>query len=218
MIGNHLTRLISNTNKLLEVMDMFDVTFSTNGSFHNDKLFQNEVIGTEIYETFVNDRFHGDISVWALFRKRHLKIFKAELNKTIKSMVQRKVVQLREEKSFFSRSLITSRKPPEIDLEFCLGNYEFSVVPMALLMSDGELLPCTDKARVLHQIEAAAMTNDETLVSDDIQLHQQCTVLIVDGMAVVNQLNRNMKVKTCKVIIVIYHVNSSLNMELSLTT
>ena len=84
----------------------------------------------------------------------HLKNFKGELNRTIKSRVQGKVVKLREEKSLFTRFLITSRKRPEIDLEFCLGNYEFSVVvPKALFMPDEELLPCADKARVLHQIE-----------------------------------------------------------------
>ena len=70
-------------------------------------------------------------------------------------------------------------------------------------MPDGGLLPCMDKARVLHQIEAEAMTNNETLISDDMQLHQQCRVLIVNGMVVVKQLNKNMKVKTCKVIFVI---------------
>ena len=91
----------------------------------------------------------------------------------------------------------------EIELVFCHGNYEFSVVPKALFMPDEELLPCTDKARVLHQIEAAAITNNETLVSNDIQLYRQCRILIVDGMAVMNQLNKNIKVKTCKVIIVI---------------
>ena len=166
LIGNHLARLISNTNKLLEVMDTFDIDFSINDFLDNvlskpilldvpaDEILRNDVIGTELYETFVYDRRHGDVSVWAPFRKMHLKNFKGELNRTIKSTVQGKVVQLREEKSLFTRFLITSRKRPEIDLEFCLGNYEFSVVvPKALFMPDEELLPCADKARVLHQTE-----------------------------------------------------------------
>lgn len=55
----------------------------------------------------------------------HLKNFKGELNRTIKSRVQGKVVQLREEKSLFTRFLITSRKHTEIDLEFYLGNMDF---------------------------------------------------------------------------------------------
>ena len=54
----------------------------------------------------------------------HLKNFKGELNRTIKSRVQGKVVQLREE-SLFTRFLITSRKHTEIDLEFYLGNMDF---------------------------------------------------------------------------------------------
>ena len=184
-------------------MDTVDVTFSTNDSLYY-VVSKADVIRTELDETFVNVRLHGDVSVWATFRKRHLKNFKVELNRTIKSTIQGKVVQLREKKKFlFSRFLITSRMHPEIDLEFCRGNYEFSVVPKALFIPDGELLPCTNKTRVLHQIEAEATRNNETLVSDDIQLYQQCSVLIVDGMAVVNQLNKNMKVKTCMGIIVI---------------
>ena len=53
----------------------------------------------------------------------------------------------------FSRFLITSRKRPELDPEHCLGNFEFSVVPKVLFSFDGEPLPYTDKAKLLHHIE-----------------------------------------------------------------
>ena len=56
-------------------MDTFDITFSINDFLHNvlskavlldvlaDEILRNDVIGTELYETFVNDRRHGDVSV-----------------------------------------------------------------------------------------------------------------------------------------------------------
>ena len=71
LIGRHLTRLISNTNKLLEVMDTFDKTFSTNIFLQNDmfkvdfpnapahEILQNDIIGSELSETFVNSRLHA---------------------------------------------------------------------------------------------------------------------------------------------------------------
>ena len=131
-------------------MNTFDILFSANDYLDNvvfkavlpdapaDEILQNDIIGTELFETFVNNRLHGDVSIWAPFRKRHLKSFKGEMNRIIKSTVQGKVVQLREEKSIFPRFLITSTKRLEINLEFYLGNYEFSVVPKALFIPDGK--------------------------------------------------------------------------------
>ena len=112
--------------------------------------------------------------------------------KPLNPTVQEKVVQLKEETSLISRFLITS----QIDLEFCLGNFEFSVVPKVLLTADGEPMPCMYKAKLLHQIEESIKKNNETNIPDNMQLHQQHKVLILDGMAVVNQLNKNAKVKT----------------------
>ena len=45
----------------------------------------------------------------------------------MKKEVDGRVVQLREERSLLSRFLITSRKRLELDLEHCLGNFEFTV-------------------------------------------------------------------------------------------
>lgn len=109
-------------------MDTIHLTFSPNNCLHNvvsktvlpnapaDEILHNEVVGNELYETFVNNRFHADVSIWAPFRKRHLKSFKVELDRRIKSTVQAKVLQLREEKFIFSRFLITSKNRPEINL------------------------------------------------------------------------------------------------------
>ena len=67
LIGNHLARLISNTNKLLEVIDTFDITFSINDFLRNvlskavlldapaGEILRNDVIGTKLYETFEYD-------------------------------------------------------------------------------------------------------------------------------------------------------------------
>ena len=79
--------------------------------------------------------------------------------KTLKSKVEGKVIQLKEEKSLFSRFLITSRKRPELDLEDCLGNFEFSVVPKALFSTDGEPLLSTGKVWKTYYIILRSLEN-----------------------------------------------------------
>ena len=66
-------------------MDTIRVTFLPNDSLHHvvsktvlpdapaDEILQNEVVRNELYETFVNDRFHADVSIWAPFTKKHLR-------------------------------------------------------------------------------------------------------------------------------------------------
>ena len=51
---------------------------------------------------------------------------------------------------------------------------------------------------MLHQIEDGIVQNEEMEVEEDPNPNQ-CKVIIIDGMAVVNQLNKNSMVKTCKV-------------------
>ena len=57
-----------------------------------------------------------------------LQSFKATKS-TINTIVEAKVVQLKEAKNLPATSLIATRKRPDPDLEHCLGNFEFSVVP-----------------------------------------------------------------------------------------
>ena len=56
-----------------------------------------------------------------------------------------RVVQLREERSLLSWFFITSRKRPELDLEHCLNNFEFTIVHQSLFTPDSEPVACTDK-------------------------------------------------------------------------
>ena len=98
-----------------------------------------------------------------------------------------------------SRFLITSRKGLEIDLEHCLGNFEFSVVPRSLFTSDGEPIACTDKSKILHQIEELGSLH-EGQSDESTELNQyESSVLIIDGMAVLNQVHKNKVIETCKV-------------------
>ena len=102
-------------------------------------------IGKERYNEFVKERFHGSLSVWVPITKRMLQSFKATKS-SINIKVRAKVVQLKEEKTLLATFLIAARKRPDLNLEHCLGNFEFSVVPKALFTGDGQPLTCTDKS------------------------------------------------------------------------
>ena len=84
--------------------------------------------------------------------QKKLKTFKTQA-KMVKKKVDGRIIQLREVRSLLSRFLITSRKRSELDLEHCLGNFEFIVVLRSLFTSDGEPLACKDKWKVLYNIE-----------------------------------------------------------------
>ena len=92
-----------------------------------DKILKHNTIGRKLYEDFFNDRLTGPTSIWATMKLRKLKMFRSQ-DKTVKSKIPGKVIQLKEEKTLLSRFLITARKRPELDLEYSLGNFEFAVV------------------------------------------------------------------------------------------
>ena len=141
----------------------------------------------------MEERFHGSLSVWAPLKKRQLKSFKAT-KKCIKTKVGAKVVQLKEEKTLLTRFLITARKRPELDLEHCLENFEFAVVPKALFTSDGQPLTCTDKSAIMHHIEKLEESNEMIISSTEDD-----SIIVIDGMAVVNQVTKTKDMVTCLV-------------------
>ena len=52
--------------------------------------------------------------------------------KSIKTKIGEKLLEIKEEKNILSRFLIAAKKRPEIELELCIGEYEFSVVPRSV--------------------------------------------------------------------------------------
>ena len=156
-------------------------------------------IGTQLYTDFVIERFHGSLSVWAPLKKCKLKSFKVT-KKVLKTKVGEKVVQLKEEKSLLTRFMTTARKRPELDLEHCFGNFEFSVVPKSLFTNDGQPLTCTDKFVVLHEIENLSELGDQSPLDVSLAEEEEHKVIVIDRTAVVNQIAKTKLMMTCQVI------------------
>ena len=215
LTGSHLKRLSENVNKLKVEMEKYDVTFTRNNSVFNvvskavlpeeaaTELLEHNSIGKKMYDEFITLRIQGGKQIWDKMAKRKLKTFKSHLA-VIKKKVDGKVIQLREEKSLLSRFLLTSRKRPEIDLERCLGNFEFSIIPRSLFTSDGEPLACTDKSKVLHCIEELGSLHEDEDQPESNRI--ETSVLVIDSMAVLNQIHKDKDMETCKVCFFLYTV------------
>ena len=96
-----------------------------------------------------------------------------------------------------SRFLITARKRPELELERCIGDCEFSVVPKSLFTEDGLPLACKDTFTVMNILEN--LGNLEVQLLGDVPYK---SAIIIDGMAVVNEAVKDNSMKTCKVRVV----------------
>ena len=126
-------------------------------------------------------------------KKRNLKTFKVQV-KSIKSKSGGKIIQLKEENNLVSRFLITAWKRPELELERCIGDYEFSVVPKSLFTEDGVPLVCKDKFIVMNILEN--LENSEVQLPGDAPYN---SAIKMDGMAVVNETVTDKSMKTCKI-------------------
>ena len=207
LTGSTNQRIHRNVQKLLDTMASFSVTFAAeNDSVYNvvskavlpetvaNDLLHHQRIGFDLYNEFISDRIQGSLSIWSPMKKYGLKTFKTQM-KAVKSKVAGKLFEMKEEKNLMARFLLAARKRPELELEQCIGEYEFSVVPRSLFSADGQPLPCIDKAKLMHHIEEMAGVNVNP--PRDVQ---ENSAIIIDGMAVVNQINKDHTLKTCKVI------------------
>ena len=142
--------------------------------------FVTKKIGQDLFETFVEERIVGDVSLWVKIKKRNLLTFKSQ-SKSIKTQIGAKMVQLKEEKAFVTRFLIAARKRPEIDFSECLGNFEFSVVPKSIFSPDGQPLPSNAKSKVLHHIEDINNAKKDNKIQQTQVIDHRKVIIIAQG-------------------------------------
>lgn len=163
----------------------------------HDVLRQIEV-GLTAYNTFVEERIQGPISLWAPMKK--VKLLKwSSSGKTVQTKIGKQVVELKENRSLFARMAIAARSRPDIDMAHVVSTYEMSGVSRSLFAPDGSLLPCNDKSKLLYILES--LSPDEDLASpvrSDEDTMFNTTALIVDGMVLVQKLSAKQdEIKTC---------------------
>ena len=121
--------------------------------------------GLDDYRKFVKECLVLDapMSVWSSMKKMKLKTFSTCMTKALMS-VGDKVIKLREEIQLLARFLAIQQSRRELvpRLPATIGNYEMSVTPRSVFVSDGSLLIPTDKAAIIHAVEEANPIRTET--------------------------------------------------------
>lgn len=118
-------------------------------------ILKSEVAGRNVYEEFIKKRIAGPTSPWEKMTRLNLLPWKSAA-RTTKVKLATDVVELKENRSLFARLLIIARSRPEVDLPSTIGTYEFSCIPRSLFASDGSVLICTDKYKLMAILEGMA--------------------------------------------------------------
>ena len=135
--GSTNCRIISNADKLHSYFQSLDVSYANSDNVYNivsnavlpesiaPDVLDQENIGKNMYQDFLSERIYGEKSIWDTMKKRKLLTFKSS-GTTIKTKIEGKVVELKEDKALLQRILIISQKRPEINVPKLIGEFEFS--------------------------------------------------------------------------------------------
>ena len=123
-------------------------------------------------------------------KKSQLKTRKSA-RKSVKHKVADQVVELKDDR--FARMLIVARSRPEMNLKENICQHELTSLPRALLTVSGELLPCTDKSKLM-----AVLEDLPNKIIVDLQPEETTRkATVIDGMAIVQAMGKPPWVKTC---------------------
>lgn len=112
--------------------------------------------------------------------------------KKIKCKLEKKVLELHEERSLLTRFMLILKARPEImDISGAIGEYEFTAIPRSLFTSDSLLNIPTDKSEIMSATEIQA---DITIPVNDNEISK---VAVIDGMVEVQSLKKDNGIKTC---------------------
>ena len=136
-----------------------------------------DVTGQKLYEDYMSERIKGNVSLLAPVKK-HNKMYTSG-NKKTSVKLKDTTIDLKEAKILYGRLMVLARSNRDIDQKQAIGNYEFTITPRALFAADGAMLPCTDKAKLIHLLEklgTARPPAEEQQQSNDASVLQRGAV------------------------------------------
>ena len=95
--------------------------------------------------------------------------------------------------------MVLARSNRDIDQKQALGSYEFTLTPRSLFTPDGEVLPCSDKSKLMHSLQTMVTNNANHTM--DLQEQTNSTapttsneghcqqIAVVNGMVLVQKLS-----------------------------
>ena len=106
-----------------------------------------------------------------------------------------RVIEVKSTNSFLARLLFIAKSNRDIDLEEVVSNHEFSATNSLIMQPDGSIIMCTNKSELLHILENLP---SESSYQEPEALNLENTVLIIDGMCIVNEVISVACPKHCK--------------------
>ncbi|KAK5912068.1 hypothetical protein CesoFtcFv8_001978 [Champsocephalus esox] len=100
-------------------------------------------------------------------------------NKKITVKLRDNTVDLKESKDLSVRLMVLARSNRDINQKEAIGNYEFTITPRALFASNGTILPCHDKSKLISLLEKLTR---EDVPHEDHQLPQTGSTTHQDAM------------------------------------
>ena len=207
LTGGTKKRITDNVGKLKEVMKDYDVTFHKTDSVFNivskhvslekaaEELLYIRNISKNISKEFCSEQLKGDKTIWDRVTKAKLTTHTVSKNNT-KVKLQDHVIALKEYTKLMIRFTIVPRKRPELNLEKCIGQCEFSVVPKSYFTNDGKLYLESEKADLMHGIKEEMKQANASEINKE-QAILKATV-VFDGMAVVNKIKVGPAIQNCR--------------------
>ena len=129
--GSKNKRILDNAQKLPQILNVHNLSFEntknlsnvlTNKVMPNDqalRFFNAGGTGTDEYKLFIEERLIGDKLIWDTITKEKTPAFVCN-NKQIIVTVNKKLVNLKEDRKLLSRFLVALRSRPAIDLFYHL--------------------------------------------------------------------------------------------------
>ena len=137
------SRIIGNVDKLLSHFKSIELSFESSEHMYNIgsnavlsesialDIANQQSIGKKMYENFKSERIYGEKSIWDAMKKCKLQTFKS-LVVMIKTKIERKLIELKEDKQLLQCVLTILQKRPEINLPKLIGKNEFSNIPRSM--------------------------------------------------------------------------------------
>ena len=171
-------------------------------------------IGQKLYEDYATERINGDVSLWSPVKKQNNMMYMSGSKKQTVN-IRDQTVDLKETKNLYGRLMVLTRSNRDIDQKNAIGNHEFTLTPRALFAPDGTMLQCTDKYKLIHNLEnlanmhdsnahsetpgASELGDDRSAVSSLATSSTNEKIAVVDGMVLVQKIaNKTGTLKTVK--------------------
>ena len=158
-------------------------------------IIQRNSIGQEMFDKFIQERLvDKEMSIWSPMNKVKLLIWKST-RKVNKCTTSDKLVAMNDDRELFARFLVVILARPELNLQECIGEFEFAVFPRSLFALDGTMRSCAVKSKLMAILESLVVEPPPT---DNQPNSIAGQVTIIDGMAVVQAMGKPTWVRTGK--------------------